>query len=431
MSRPLRGAVALCVLVAVAAGTVVSVKAADGAFAGDYQLTGTFPRAGEGLHPGSEVVCRGVQVGRVSAIALTGFRARVTMLVDPGFRVPRGTKATIGPVNLFGAEQVTLSEPAHPRGADLAPGATLTRTATADALGTLFTAAAPFLQKITQASLATVVGELARASSGEGHRIRASIDAGASLAGYFDRTLAAQLAALSSFSSFTAALAPDGTALNGLSHEENLALPAFDAEAADYSKLLANLTVFSTRLARLLTDYHPTLVTLLRDGANPVRVLTAQQTEIGQVIQGAYRYAYKIASTESKTALPTGSHFIYFNAFVMFSDVNALVCDLIAPPSPGLSFLEPLQQALAGAGSAFTCTAQLAAFDAAQSTGTATPGTVPTAPRLPTPPTTTKTPVSQATRSLGTAVYRILGRPSVTHGGSIGSYIGALLQGPP
>ena len=431
MSRPVRAAIALAVLVVAVVATVVSVRAANGDFAGDYRLTGYFPRAGEGLDPGSEVVYRGVQVGRVSAITLAGARAKVTMLIQPGFHVPVGTRATIGPVNLFGAEQVTLAEPAHPEGADLPPGAVLAKTATSDELNNLFTAAAPFLQTITRQSLATVVGELAQASNGEGPRIKASIDAGASLAGYFDRTLAAQLSALDSFARFTAALAPDGPALNGLSRQENVALPAFNAEAADYSKLLASLTSFSTELARLLTDYHPTIDTLLRDGANPARVLTAQQTELGQVIQGAYRYAYKVASAKSQETLPTGSHFVYFDTFVMFSDVNALVCDLIAPPTSGLTYLEPLQQALAGAGSAFTCKAQLAAFDALQHTGapaatTPTPGGPVTAPT--TPPAGT-TPISKATQSLGTAVYRILGRPSTTHAGSIGGYVSRLLGG--
>jgi phospholipid/cholesterol/gamma-HCH transport system substrate-binding protein len=413
----------LAVLAAATVVTVVSVKAADGDFGGDYRLTGYFPRAGEGLDPGSEVVYRGVQVGRVSAITLAGNRAKVTMLLEPSFHVPAGTKATIGPVNLFGAEQVTLAEPAHPNGRDLEPGAVLAKTSTSDELGNLFTAAAPFLQKITRQSLATVVGELALASNGEGPRIKASIDAGASLAGYFDRTLAAQLSALDSFSSFTAALAPDGSSLNGLSRQENVALPAFNAEAADYSRLLSSLTSFSAELARLLTDYHPTIDTLLSDGANPARVLTAQQTELGQVIQGAYRYAYKVASAKSQETLPTGSHFVYFDTFVMFSDVNSLVCDLIAPPTSGLSFLEPLQQALAGAGSAFTCKAQLAAFDAAQKTGTATP------PSVTAPATTGKTPISRATKTLGTTVYGILGHPSTTRGGSIGGYIGSLLGG--
>ena len=51
-------------LVVLVVGTVTLVRMANGDFAGDYKLSGTFPRAGEGLHPGSPVVFRGVQVGR-------------------------------------------------------------------------------------------------------------------------------------------------------------------------------------------------------------------------------------------------------------------------------------------------------------------------------------------------------------------------------
>ena len=47
--------------------------------------------------------------------------------------------------------------------------------------------------------------------------------------------------------------------------------------------------------------------------------------------------------------------------------MNKLVCNLLAPARPGMSFLEPLQQALAGAGSRFNCSSQLASFNAAQS----------------------------------------------------------------
>lgn len=441
MRRLARSVVALGVLALVVIGTVVAVKFSNGDFSGDYRLTGYFPRAGEGLEPGSEVVYRGVQVGRVSTIALAGRRARVTLLIDPGFKVPSSAKATIEPVNLFGAEQVTLSVPGVTTGTGsaagaagtgsttvatsyLLPGAVIRHTATSDELGDLFTAAAPLLSKITTTNLSAVVGELAQATSGEGKRIQASINAGASLASYLDQTLQAQLAALDSFSNFTQALAPDGTAINGISKEENVALPAFNADAADYAKLLANLTSFSTELARLLTDYHPTIVTLLQDGANPARILVAQQTDLGQIIHGAYEYAYKVASAESQLALPTGSHFVYFATFVMFTDINALVCDLIAPPESTLSYLEPLQQALTGAGSAFTCKSQLAAFDAAQ----ATKGTTLVPSSAPATSTGTSS-VSKAAQSLTTAVYGVVGQPSKTTATSLGGYIGSLLGG--
>ena len=428
-----RAAIALGVLAAAVVVTVVSVRATNGDYAGDYRLTGYFPRAGEGLEPGSEVVYRGVQVGRVSAISLAGHRARVALLLEPSFHVPAGTEATIEPLNLFGAEQVTLRTPrsrATTRRV-LPPGAVLTHTATSDELGSLFTAAAPLLDKITKADLGTVVGELAQASNGEGTRLRASIGAGADLAAFFDRTLSAQLVAFDSFSSFTAAVAPDGTSMNGIARAENVALPAFNSETADYRRLLANLTAFSAELARLLTDYHPTIDTLLADGANPARVLTAQQTELGQVIRGAYRYAYKVGSVVSHETLPTGSHFIYFTTFVLFTQVDQLVCDLIAPPVPGLSYLEPLQQALAGAGTPFTCKAQIAAFDALQrrsgasSFSTSRQTGVSTLPRSPSLTTVTK-----ATNGIGTTVYQMLGQPSASKRTSIGSYIGSLLRGP-
>jgi len=429
--RLARAAVALGVLAVAAAAAVVSVSAANGDYSGDYRLTGYFPRAGEGLAPGSEVVYRGVQVGRVSDIALAGHRARVTLLLEPGFRVPAGTEATIEPLNLFGAEQVTLKIPSR-RGASgpfLRPGAVLTRTSTSDELGDLFTAAAPLLDKLTKANLAAVVGELAQASDGEGPRIRASVGAGADLAAFFDRTLSAQLAALDSFSSFTAAVAPDGTSLNGIARAENVALPAFNSEVTDYRRLLANLTAFSAALARLLTDYRPTIDTLLADGANPARVLTAQQTELGQVISGAYRYAYKVGSAVSPETLPTGSHFVYFTTFVLFTQVNQLVCDMIAPPVSGASYFEPLQQALAGAGTPFTCKAQLSAFDALQhrSGGASSLGQGGGTSTTPKAPATTT--VSKATDRLGTTLYHMLGQPSAPRGTSIGSYIGSILGG--
>ena len=97
------------------------------------------------------------------------------------------------------------------------------------------------------------------------------------------------------------------------------------------------------------------------------RVLLAQQDTIGQVINGAYHYFQKIAEgTSGLNKLPDGSTYGYFNTFILFTDVNSLVCNLIAPPTGGMSYLEPLQQALAGAGSAFNCSSELSSFASLQ-----------------------------------------------------------------
>lgn len=435
MGRPLRALAALIVLAAVLVGAVLLVRAANGDYSGDYRLTGYFPSSGEGLASGSEVVFRGVQVGRVSTIALSGHRAKVTVLVDPGFHVPADATATIEPINLFGAEQVSLTAPDGnaDQGPYLSAGGTFRHAVSSDEIGDLFAAAAPLLDKINTVNLSAVLADLSQASDGEGPRIARSIEAGAKLAGLIDQTLPAQLQALDSFSQFSAAIAADGSSLNGIADQSNIALPAFDADAAAYQKLLDNLTSFSNEVATIVSDYRPDIDTLLAAGANPARVLTAQQQQIGQVIDGAYQYAYLVGNGVSAYTLPDGSHFAYFNTFILFSDVNTLICNLIAPAQPGLSFLEPLQQALAGSGTPFDCQSELAAFDAAQGTGSSPSPSV-TAPS-PSASTSTSTPSSSSTssssaaQSLTNQAYGILGQPSTSAPQSIGGYVSSLLGG--
>ena len=129
MKRLLRLIVSLVVLSGLVFGTISLVRLANGDFAGDYALSGTFPRAGEGLHPGSAVVFRGVQVGRVSTISLQHNLAQITVLIEPSFKVPSSATATVQPVNLFGAEQIAISTPDRnsESGPYLTPGASFAR----------------------------------------------------------------------------------------------------------------------------------------------------------------------------------------------------------------------------------------------------------------------------------------------------------------
>ncbi len=432
MTRIVRSAVALVVLVAVGAGSVLLVRMANGDYSGAYHLTGMFPRAGEGLQPGSEVVFRGVQVGRVSTISLVDSRAQVSVLIQPTFRVPASATATIRPVNLFGAEEMSLTTPDGDadNGPYLAPGSSFAHAYMSAEIGDLFDAATPLLNQVNTVNLSNVISELAEASNGEGPRIAASIQEGSKLARFLDSTLQAQLNALASFARLSAVLAPDASAINGISQQANIALPEFNRNVADYQRLLESLTPFANQLATILTDLHPDIATILASGDNVARVLTAQQANIGQVIQGAYLYADKLGHASGTDVLPDGSTFGYFNTFILFADVNQLVCSLITPGGTGMSFLEPLQQALAGAGSAFNCSSQLASFNAAQAAPTAPAATTP-----PTPPTqaaAAPNPTSSsAAQGLTNQVYGILGKPSspVSASGSIGGYINSLLGG--
>jgi virulence factor Mce-like protein len=427
MRRLLRLVASLVVLFGLVFGTVTLVRLANGDFAGDYPLTGTFPRAGEGLNPGSAVVFRGVQVGRVSTISLKHSLAQITLLIEPSFKVPSTATATVQPVNLFGAEQVSIATPDRnsDAGPYLAPGDSFARAESSDELGDLFAAATPLLNKIDTTSLSTVLGELAQASQGEGPKIAASISAGTQLAGLLDRTLNAQILALQSFAKFTQAIAPAAGDLNNLNAQINAGLPAFNAEEADYENLLNTLIPFSDRLAALLSTYHPDIDTILESGDNVSRVLLAQQNSIGQAINGAYHYFQKIAEgAAGLNKLPDGSTYAYFNTFILFSDVNSLVCNLIAPPTGGMSFLQPIQQALAGTGSAFNCSSELATFNALQS-----PSTAAATPTASSTPTSTTSGASSAAAAAANQAYGIVGQPDPSASTNVGGIITQLLGG--
>jgi phospholipid/cholesterol/gamma-HCH transport system substrate-binding protein len=411
--RPVRVVAVVAAAVVVVAGVVVIVRASDGAFSGQYALSAMFPKAGEGLHSGSEVTYRGVQVGRVSSIALTRRHAAVGMLIDPGFRVPTDATATIKPVNVFGAEEVALAFPAADDAAALAPGATVGHTAVSAELGDLFAAADPLLARIDAPDLSSVVSDLAQASVGEGPTIAASIDEGAKLADLLDRTLPAQLQALDSFSAFQAALTPTATSLDAIARASNQVLPAFNSSAASYQRLLQTLAPFAQDLAQLLSAYHPDIETLLDAGDNVARLVLADRQDVGQVIEGLGVYMQRFAlALNPAEVLPDGSHFGYFQTFVLFGDINQFVCDLLAPASPGLSFLAPLQQALTGAGTPLNCSSQIAAFDAAQG-GSAHA----------VPATTTQ----QAGQQLSTDAYGAVAAPQTPTSTGLGGLIGSIL----
>ncbi len=416
------GTVAVVIAVAVAAVTV-AVKASDGAFAGTYRVTGTFAAAGQGLHPGSEVTYDGVQVGRVGSIRLDHGRARIALVLQHSFRFPSDATATIQPQNLFGAEEVALSAPAGGAGPWLAPGAVVARTAISDQIGDLFAVADPLLSKVDAADLSTTLSELDQATAGEGPRIASGITVGSRLAGVLAGTIGAQLHALYSLAAFSAAVAPDGGAINGLAARANAALPAINRAENAFQRLLDTLTPLSADVAQFLAAYRPDIGALLQTGDNVTRVLVAHQSDIEALVRGLYRYVTKIALASSGSqTLPDGSTFAYFRTFVEFSDVNDLVCSLIAPAAPSLSFLQPLQQALGASGSAFDCSAQIAAFDSLQhGSGAPAPAPAPAAPHV----------ASSSTAAQGAAVagqiYQAIGSPQVPLAHSLGGYVSMLL----
>jgi ABC-type transporter Mla subunit MlaD len=226
-------------------------------------------------------------------------------------------------------------------------------------------------------------------------------------------TLGAQLTALDSMSALTGALIPAAAQMNGVSQSANAALPAINRAQDDFQRLLESLNPLAENLAQFLSVYHPDIATLLTAGDNVTRVLLTHETDIEQTITGLYHYVYKFANAPADT-LPDGSRIGYFRTFINFSDVNNLVCSLIAPASGGLAALAPLQAALGAAGSSFDCSSQTATFNMLNP---------------PAAPTTAAATTAQQGPKVAQQVYQALGTPQAPAPKSLGGYMSMLLGG--
>jgi|GEM_PF-879658 len=367
LGRPLLGLLATLVILL---ASVVLVRLGNGDFSSAYAVSASFPAASAGLHPGSQVEERGVQIGSVRSIVLSHGKALVTMGIDAQVRLPRDVVATIEPQNLFGADQIAIAPPAsagavHVTGY-LTNGSRIAHAGELTELGQLFATADPLLNRIDSADLARVIGELAAAYGGQGARIARSLTTGTQLASLLSRTTTEQLAALDAFTRFTLAIAGEGPVFDRLGYDGNKTLPLFNAVQTSYAKVLDSFGTFGDRMAALLTDYRPQINTILDSGGNVTRVLLAQRQNVAQVVQGLAMYAYRFGHGSSPAQLPDGSRFGYFKTFILWSDVEHFVCGLLAPATPGLSYLEPLQHAVLGNGSPLNCTSELSSFDHAQ-----------------------------------------------------------------
>lgn len=424
VTKPLAGLVALCVI---AASSIVLVRLGNGDFSSAYDLSALFPVASAGLHPGSQVEEQGVQIGSVRQIQLDHGKALVTLGISSRYRVPRDAVATIEPQNLFGADQVAISaaQGSDPGVGSLRAGSRIPRTKVLAELGQLFSSADPLLSKIDTADLATAVDELAAAYGGQGREIASSLRAGTDLTTLLARTTTAQLQALDAFTRLSVAIEGEGPTLNQLAYHGNRTMPLFNAAEQAYARLLSELGTFSSRFAGFLSAYRPTINTLLDQGDNVLRVLLTQRQNVAQLVQGLAMYSYKFAHGMSSAPLPDGSRFGYFKTFIVWGDVQNLICTLLAPTRSGLGFLKPLQKAILGGNTMLDCKSELAAFNAAQGSGSPAPagGTGGTAPGS----GSGLGGVTRAGRKAARAVYGAVGAPEPPSSTSLGSYVDSLL----
>jgi phospholipid/cholesterol/gamma-HCH transport system substrate-binding protein len=397
---------AVSVVIALFGVMIIAVRASYGAYAHTYRVTGTFVRASYGVEPGTQVEHHGIAVGKVDSVSLVNQQAQLRLSIKRGFQVPTSVQAVVRPRSIFGDPYIDLDFVDGSPGPFLVGGSHLDRTGVDAETGDLIASVVPLLQKINPQDLSVVIDELSKTGDNESLKIRSQIENGAQLANLYASTINSQLTALDSFAQFQSAIVATGPTLNAIAANSNIALPTLNAAEADFQRALDAIKPFADKLATFIAAERPDITRLLDQGDNVVRLLTAREPQVEQVISGLSQYVFKLGAGAGAETLPNGTKFAYFKNFVLFSDINNLVCGLIAPPQPGLGFLAPLQKAVGSSG-VFNCSAFFAAEAAAKSTPSAAPAATaaPAAPVLPAP--------QSVAGALSQAVNQIIGQPEV------------------
>jgi phospholipid/cholesterol/gamma-HCH transport system substrate-binding protein len=237
---PKRVIVNLIVFLAVATGlTLLGVYQLLLQDRGENEITADFTDTG-GLSPRNDVTMRGVTVGSVERVELTGTAVRAYLTLQDGVEVPEGTTAMITRRSPIGDLVVELTpgkgeamrDGGHIDVADTAPPPDAGRTVEA---------LADFLHSVPSKDLATVVSELADAVKGRGDDLAALSEATADLP---ERILQVR--------GELEALIRTGPAVTGV--------------LADNADVLADDLTRTAQLADILRDRRYDLVDLYRNG---------------------------------------------------------------------------------------------------------------------------------------------------------------------
>src|SRR4030095_11411276 len=172
-------------------------------------------------------------------------------------------------------------------------GDTIEDAASATEVEDFFEGSTDLFDAIDEQDLATFVSSLSEAARGAGDEVAAAWESSADASTLGVDTLDLQLRALDSWSAFQ-------DAIRSVREE-------FNANRADYERVLTTLRPFAEDLAALLAGTRPDIDTYLERGDSVVRMLTANEEHITELNNELGDYVQAFAGGLSDERLPDGS----------------------------------------------------------------------------------------------------------------------------
>jgi phospholipid/cholesterol/gamma-HCH transport system substrate-binding protein len=250
------------------------------------------------LQPRGSVQTADVRIGRIGSIHLTkDFKARVTLHLNAGRKIPVNSAAILRTTSLLGEKFVELRPLGDPdKGPFLKDGDVVTKVQEAPELEFVAEEAIDVLGQVTAGDVATLIDTGASSFTGRKEDIRTLID---SLATYSTAlaTRTTNIAAIVDHLDVSiGAVAGEGAALNGVLAD----LAATTKSLADNRDKVVSLLRNLSRLAAVqnteLDKYQADIEKQIHQVNDVVAVLAGQTTELKSVIDWLDKFVYGLPS---------------------------------------------------------------------------------------------------------------------------------------
>ena len=277
--------IGIIAVIVIIAGTIAALTVKADTFAPGYSITANF-RDTAGLLPGDRVTIAGVLIGHVGHIVQDGDSVRVTLKVNKGVQVAKGSTAAIQVESLLGRKAVALIAPTDANWNDL-----MRKGDHVPGLGGSPTEVLA-VQSDAEAALATLdanalnnfLADLAQVTSGKRDQINTIIDG----LGKLTATVNARRTEVGSL--IDAANAVSGTVeahnANLLSAIDNLdsVVANLDARRAQLTQLLTTTQDAASKIAGVIGDNRSKIDTVLSQLQTALDVVNKHQIDLAQTV---------------------------------------------------------------------------------------------------------------------------------------------------
>ncbi|MGV9567596.1 MCE family protein [Streptomyces sp. NPDC003480] len=250
-----------------------------------YTVRADFAESG-GVFPGAEVTYRGVPVGRVGDLQLTGSGVSVALKIEDGApRIPADTLAVVADRSAVGEQYVDL-QPRRSGGPYLTDGSPIPRSSTRTPLPVtdLVLSLDRLVNSVGKDDLRVTVDELGKAFAGTGPNLSRLVDSGNALVESASGSLPQTVSLIEDSRKVLKTQADQGSAIKSFSRDLATLTEQLKSSDGDLRRLIGNTAPAAQQLDSLLKSTRPHVPVLLANLVSGGQITLARLPGVEQAL---------------------------------------------------------------------------------------------------------------------------------------------------